>query len=237
MTLALSVCAWIGATVSGFIGMAGGVLLLVLMFILGVEPAVAIPVHAAVQIASNASRLFVHRRHVKWSAWSLFAIAAVPGPVLGLWLLERMDESAVKVGLGIVTLVAAWMPKGKKLVSRNYGFAIAGGLGGVFGVVVGAIGPLIAPFLLGRGYTRYEIIATHAACSTFLHALKIVAFSAVGFAFASHLVWIVPMSVAAVFGTLTGKVLLAHVDDRRFRGIYKLVLTVLAFRLCLAPWL
>jgi uncharacterized membrane protein YfcA len=236
VTLALSACAFLGATISGFVGMAGGVLLLVLMYLLGLEPAVAIPVHAVVQILANSSRWFVHRQHVKWASFALFAVAAIPGPLLGLWLVERIDESVAKAGLGVVTLLAAWLPKGKKLVSGDSGFAIAGALGGVFGVVVGAIGPIIAPFLLGRGYTRYEIIATHAACALFLHIVKLVAFSSIGFAFGTYVGWIVPMSIAAVLGTLAGKALLGRVDDKGFRLIYKLVLTILAVRLCLAPF-
>ncbi|MFQ5503212.1 MAG: TSUP family transporter [Planctomycetota bacterium] len=233
MTVLLTLCAYLGATVSGFVGMAGGVLLLVLMVLLGLDLMVAIPVHAVVQVAANASRLFAHAGNVKPRAVLYFTLAAIPGPVLGLWLVDRVDADRIKFLLGVVTLIAAWMPRrGIQVLGERTAFALGGMLGGVLGVVVGAVGPLIAPFLLGRGYDRYQMIATHAACSTLLHLVKIVAFGTIDFGYGEYIVWMAPMSAAVVAGTYTGKWLLGRLDERQFLLVYKSVLTLLALRLC-----
>ena len=52
------------ASISAVLGMAGGILLLAVM-LLFLEPAVAIPIHAIAQLASNSSRTLVHWRAIR----------------------------------------------------------------------------------------------------------------------------------------------------------------------------
>ena len=115
-------------------------------------------------------------------------------------------------------------------------------LGTILGVVVGATGPLLAPFFLRGGFERTELIATKAVCQVFNHLLKIVAFSGLyplppgvpvppPFAFGEHLGLIVPMAVATIFGTATGSWLLERMGERLFVVVYKVVLTAMAAQL------
>ena len=50
------------SALSAVVGMAGGITLLAIM-LLYMEPLVAIPLHAVVQLVSNGSRSLIHRRH------------------------------------------------------------------------------------------------------------------------------------------------------------------------------
>ena len=61
--------ALVGSTLSGFLGMGGGIFLLTVLFLCGLEPALAIPIHALVQLTSNGTRAVLFREHVRWSAW------------------------------------------------------------------------------------------------------------------------------------------------------------------------
>jgi uncharacterized membrane protein YfcA len=98
-------------------------------------------------------------------------------------------------------------------------------------VVVGATGPLIAPFFLRDGWAKEDIIATKAACQVFVHIQKIVAFGLIGFSFSEELIYVLPLAIAVILGTWCGKKVLAHLSEVRFRLIYRVVLSVLAIRL------
>ena len=230
--------ALVGSTLSGFLGMGGGIFLLTVMFLCGLEPALAIPIHALVQLTSNGTRAVLFREHVRWSAWRTFALCALPFPVLGLALASRLDPEQTKVMIGALVIFATWKPKGWKVAwGERPAFAAVGVVAGTLGVVVGATGPLIAPFFLRDGWRKEEIIATKAACQVFIHVQKILAFGFVGFSFAKELPHVVPLAAAVILGTWCGKKILAHLSEARFRMAYRVVLTGLALRLLATPWI
>nr|QQZ50750.1 sulfite exporter TauE/SafE family protein [Phenylobacterium glaciei] len=78
--------AWLGAlilagvlataTLSGVFGMAGGLILMGLLTALLPVPA-ALAIHGLVQMASNASRILLHLKHVVWRVVGFYAIGAV----------------------------------------------------------------------------------------------------------------------------------------------------------------
>lgn len=234
----LTGAAFIGATISGFLGMGGGIFLLVVLFLCGLDAAVVIPVHALIQLTSNSTRVALFRRHVRWSALSVFVLCALPFPIVGLALAGYLDAEMTRVMIGVLVLFATWKPKGWRVGwGERPAFASMGVIAGTLGVVVGATGPLIAPFFLRDGWAKEEIIATKAACQMFVHVQKIVVFGLVGFAFAAELPRVLPLAFAVVLGTWVGKKFLAHLTEKQFRLAYRLVLTGLALRLVATVWL
>jgi len=235
-TLILVGSSFLGATISGFLGMGGGIFLLTILFLCGLDPAVAIPVHAMVQLSSNGSRAVLFRERVRWSAFRVFAVVALPFPFLGLALVNELDAETTKVLIGALVLFATWRRKGGGVPwSENRSFAAVGALAGTLGVVVGATGPLVAPFYLREGWSKEDIIATKAACQVFIHTQKIVAFGVIGFSFADELFYVAPLLIAVIFGTWCGKRILAHLSEDRFRMAYRVVLTGLALKLLADP--
>ncbi len=239
MTLVVLVgAALVGSTISGFLGMGGGIFLLLVLFLCGLEPALAIPIHALVQLTSNATRAVLFRKHVRWSSWRTFALCALPFPVLGLALAAQLDSQQTRVMIGALVIFATWKPKNWKVGwGERSSFAAVGVLAGTLGVVVGATGPLTAPFFLRDGWSKEEIVATKAACQVFIHLQKIVAFGVVGFAFAAELPRVLPLAAAVVVGTWVGKKILSRLSEARFRLIYRVVLTGLALRLLASAWI
>jgi uncharacterized membrane protein YfcA len=98
-------------------------------------------------------------------------------------------------------------------------------------MTVGATGPLIAPFFLNLGLDRRALVGTKAACMSVGHLVKIAWFGVAGFAFGSHLVLLVAAGACVVAGTWVGSRILERVSERFFRGLYMVVLTVIALRL------
>jgi len=218
--------------------MAGGTFLLAMMAIIGVPGPVLIPLHASVQLVSNCTRVIAHREHICWRPFGVLALMATPFPLLGLELAEHLDFDQTKQLMGLLILYAAWVPKRSlNNLSETTSFGLAGVLGGTLGVVVGAVGPLIAPFFLRADMNKNNIIATKALCQAYLHILKIVAFGALGFTFKEQWQLFVPMAFAVIVGTYLGKWLLSRLKENRFRLLYKLILTLLAGRLILGGFL
>jgi uncharacterized protein len=223
---------FVGATISGLIGMAGGIFLLTVMLILGLPTSVAIPLHAAIQLASNSTRVIAYFEHVRWSALGPFVLIALPLPLVGLHWVSVLDEQVTKAVIGGLVLVAAWAPKGGLArLSERSAFGIAGAVAGTLGVVVGATGPIIAPFLLRNGWENEEVIATKATAQAFIHLQKLIAFGAAGYALGDWVPSLPPLIIAVVIGTFVGKWLLRFLTKEHFRLAYRGVLSVIAIRL------
>ena len=76
--LVLLVACFVTATISGILGMAGGVTLLGVMTALLPAP-VVVPLHGIVQLASNWTRTWAFRTHVRWPIFFAFMVPAVAG--------------------------------------------------------------------------------------------------------------------------------------------------------------
>lgn len=230
------------AVLSALVGMAGGITLLAVM-LLFLEPLLVIPLHGAVQLVSNSSRTFIQRRHLRSDIIWRYAILLVPAGFAGLWLARGLPPEATKVLIGLFVLTATWVP-GLLLLgahpeetSPEKRFFVLGGVVGVINIAIGATGPLIAPFFLNLGLTRFQLIGTKAACQMLGHLAKLIVFGVAGFAFAEWLPLLLVLSLCVIAGTFAGSRLLAHVNEVWFVRTYKTVLTLIALRLTLAPML
>lgn len=224
------------AAVSAVLGMAGGIMLLTVM-LLYLDPLVAIPVHALVQLASNSSRSIIHAREIRFDLFFPFMLLVVPAGFLTLPLATQIPADALRLAIGIFVLVATWR-KSWLLLGMNLDrvplkprFAVVGAGSGALGPLIGATGPFIAPFFLGIGLTRFELIGTKAACQAATHLAKIALFGFAGFAFAKYGWLTVAMAGSVVAGTFLGTRVLNKITDDRFTQLYRIALTLVALRL------
>ncbi len=79
----LTLCAYSTSVVSGVLGLGGGAMLLACILLAGVSPETAIPIHAAVQLVSNGSRVWAHRSNVRWRPFFILVLTALPSPASG----------------------------------------------------------------------------------------------------------------------------------------------------------
>ncbi len=244
MALILTVTSLVTATISGIIGMGGGILLLATLFCF-LPVAEAIPLHAAVQLASNGTRLFAFRAHVDRKAVRRFLSGAVPGTLVAgvvLWVLDPFatspggepvpSECWLKILIGAYILAVPYKPRFRQAVRAGNGerrrdFEIVGVAAGLAAPTIGAVGPLIAPVFAQNGYVKENLIATKAACQMLLHVLKIVVYAILGTIVIQRFsALLAPMAVAAILGTLLGKRVLRHVSAEMFTLLYRVALTV-----------
>ena len=202
----------------------------------------AIPAHAAVQMASNGTRVLAFIRNVDVKAFLRFLAGVVPGAAVGMCLLSLLGEPEssepyLKVLIGLFILTVTYLP-----VSRGdsgspesrWGFTTAGVLAGTAALTVGAVGPLIAPFFRRQDFVKERLIATKAVCQLATHLLKIPAFLFLRDLDVVRLGGLSLVMICMVIpGTLLGKKVVKGVSERHFKIAYRVALTVAGLKVLL----
>ncbi len=227
--IVLIVACFVTATVSAILGMAGGVTLLGVMTALLPAP-VVVPLHGIVQLASNWTRTWAFRRHVRWSIFFAFMMPAVLGVAIAANIWADLKLTWFKAWIGaFILFFLVWRRYKPKL--RNpplWSYGVLGLAAGLLAIFVGATGPFLAPFFLRDDFDNEEVIATKAVCQTWLHLLKIPAFLALSFDYTPYLAVLGALVAAVIGGTYFGKHLLSMISKERFVFWFQLVLALLA---------
>lgn len=246
----LTLAAYLTATLSGVLGMGGGMLLVGVMALL--LPATwVVPVHGVVQLCSNSTRTLVFLPHVRWryfAAYSPFLLLGVAGAAaiyilildvdsLGaLYDADKLEWFKPLIGLFLLLFLGWRRYKPTLRAPPLWLYAPLGAVTGFLAMFVGATGPFIAPFFLRDDFEKEEVIATKAACQMVGHGLKIPAFLIIGFEYSAHLPLLALLVAGVILGTLTGKRLLSRLDSKLFERLFIGLLTLLALHL-IGSWL
>ena len=211
-------------------GIGGGVAMLAALASL-TPPITALPVHGVVQIGSNFGRAALMRQYIHWSLVKPFVLGSVAGVAVGAAVFVALPTATLQIILGCFILYSVWAPKLKPSGIADSGFVLVGAVATFCTMFVGATGPLLAVFLSPDRLQRHNVVATHAACMSFQHALKVIAFGFLGFAYLPWLVLLIAMIGAGFLGTLAGRHVLNRLPERAFAWGFRAVLTLLALRL------
>ncbi|MGM0584192.1 MAG: TSUP family transporter [Pseudomonadota bacterium] len=208
-------------------GLGGGVTLLAVLALL-LPPAALIPVHGLVQLASNAGRAALMRREAARGPLLPFLGGAALGAALGGVAAVDLPGAWVELGVGGFVIWAA-LGRAPAAVSRFAG--AAGFVSTLLTMFFGATGPFVAAYVRTLELGRAAHVATTAVMMTAQHALKVVAFGLLGFAFGPWLVPVAAMAAAGFLGTLAGRRLLMRGSEARFRRVLTVLLVLLGARL------
>lgn len=196
-----------------------------------VPPGVIIAVHGLVQLGSNVGRTYVQRAHALWPLVARFAAGSLVGVVLGALFVVAVPERLLLALLGLFILAMAWVPKPRIPGLASTGLIVGGGLSTFITMFVGATGPFVQALLLPLKLEKRQLIATHAACTTLQHLLKVLAFGLLGFSFADWLPLVAGMILSGFIGTVAGTRLLEKLPERWFQITIKIALTVVGLDL------
>lgn len=229
--------ALLASAVSGVLGMGGGVILLAIMATV-LDPAVVVPIHGVVQMASNFTRSLALLRDVSWGLVARYVPLMIAGAWLGIQLYRVAGQPWFRPAVGAFLAASLLWDrfKPRRLRAPRWVFFPAGLGGGFLTVVVGATGPYLAAFFLRDDLERRQVVATKAAIQTFGHFLKIPAFLSIGFRYQDHAGTILPLLACVIVGTIAGTQLLRRLSEDVFRRVFRIVLGLLSVRLLLSPW-
>lgn len=219
------------AALSATIGMAGGIVLLsVMTFFLDLS--VIVPIHGVVQLVSNSTRTLSLIKNIE----KRILIPSVLGLPLGTLLSTQVIRSIANKELfyfliaGLILYVLFKPKKMPQLMIPFWAFGPLSFLVGFLNPIIGATGPLMAPFYLRDDLTKEQIVATKAAVQTVGHILKIPAFLYLGFHYTNHWVLIVCMVFGVILGTQLGVKILKKIDEKSFRLVFRCALLFAALR-------
>ncbi len=237
LTSVLGVMAIFTSVISGVVGMAGGIVLLSLMtFFIPLQHIV--PIHGVVQLVSNGSRCFFLRKKIVKEIALYFFLGAPIGTLGTYFFLSHISAKAIFYW-PIILLILYTLFKPKKmptLMISHKNFFFLGLAGGFLAPLIGATGPLVAPFFLRPDLEKEEIVATKACIQMFTHFLKIPLFLSLSFSYAQYSWVIVSMVVGAIIGTRLGVFLLGKISELLFKRIYQTALFIAVIRLIVKLW-
>ena len=224
----LGLAAFAGSTLTGIMGVGGGVLILVIMAQF-VPPSVLIPLHALVMLYSNLNRVVIQRRHIRWGyVWPFLAAGVIAIALVSPWV-DAMPVDLGQLLLGLFVLIATWRPHWFQV--GQWPASLSGGITGALSMFLGAMGPMVMAVLPRASWSRHEIIATHGMVMGLQYGVKAMAFAWIGFEWIAYLPALVAMCLASTLGNLAGARLLGRVPEQYFKWTLNALLTVLALRL------
>jgi uncharacterized membrane protein YfcA len=214
------------STLSGVLGMAGGVLLMALLVSLK-SIAAAMIIHGVVQGTSNGSRAWLLRRHIAYAILPPYLFGALIAFAVFTMLTLLPDKSFVMIAIGAFPWIALLIPKLNGLdITRRGTAAVCGGVVTSAQLFAGASGPLLDFFYLHARLDRYQIVANKALTQTLGHVLKLVYYGGVIGVGADGVepTFLALSVLAAVVGTRLGTRLLDRVGDGEFRRVSRWVI-------------
>lgn len=206
---------------SGIFGMAGGLILIgVCLALLDVAPAMVL--HGATQLAANAWRAFLWRRHLVWPILIRYALATTAVFVVMRFFAFIPDKALIYILLGLMPFATELLPQAwKPDIQRQGAPWIAGGVVGFFQVIAGVAGNIVDVFFQNSKLDRRQIVATKSATQAFGHMMRVLYFGSFTEAYSIEIPWWVfvgSIGLAMLGTTLAGKALnsMSEADFRRY---------------------
>lgn len=226
----LVIASFFTSALTAAVGLGGGIALIAVMATL-MPTSALVPVHGVVQIGSNGGRALVQLKHVDWPIVAWFTAGAIFGAGIGGAIAVELPSAALRAGIGAFVLWVVWgrPPKFGKVQKRA--MAAAGFASTFLSMFFGAAGPIGGAVLSTLGLTRHGFVANQAVTALVMHVFKIIAFGALGFAFAPWAGLILAMILSGFLGTLAGSKLLGKMNEATFKTGFKWVMTALALNL------
>jgi uncharacterized membrane protein YfcA len=192
------------------------------------------PLHATMLVVSGgliiqSSLVYKMRRTLDWGRLAPFLIAGLIGVPVGVWLVVKTDQGAIRLGVAIFLVVygfyALFAPRLPHVTAGKAADAAVGFLGGVMGGLVGLSGlaPAVWTQLRGwpkdvaRGVYQPFILVAHLAAVILIGAVALDRLGVVLFLLAAP---------AIALGGWVGWMIYGKLTERRFQQMFAGLLVV-----------
>lgn len=212
--------------ITAITGMGGGTVLIGLLPFF-IAPSALIPVHAATQLASNASRAWFSRELIDWRFICPFVLGAILGAMVFGVLVKLIVLDIIPLLIGFYILLSQWSKTFNYYTRRLENFYLIGFIQMGVGLFVGALSPMHMPLLL-KTYDNARAVSVGSVMMAVVHAAKLLVFVVIGFAFGDYWQVIVLMVVASSLGSWLGVRVRAYVPVAWLSKALPWLLTVIA---------
>jgi uncharacterized membrane protein YfcA len=165
--------AFVTATVSGVLGMAGGLLLMGALLLV-LPAAAAFVAHGLLQLVANGWRAVLHRRHVQVAIVGWYALGSLLAGAAVAAVSYVPSKPLTYLLLGLVPALV-WLPRGAlPLDASRPAHAVAAGVAvTAVNLLAGVAGPLLDVFFVRTTLGRHAVVATKAATQVLSHTAKV----------------------------------------------------------------
>ncbi len=226
----LLISSFLGSFITAALGVGGGAFLIAVMANI-VPPIALIPLHGIVQMGSNASRAVHTHKHMQWRVIGFFTLGALVASLCAVLIIGKVGTDIIPPLVALFILWLCWGPLPELgLGEKPFGLVLGGWLTTLATMVVGATGPLVSAWLGRKNVDRWTYTANFSSCMTLQHLLKIVVFGFTGFVFTDWIPLLIAMIIFGYIGTKIGLLVLGKLPEKKFKTMFKWLLTLLAIK-------
>jgi uncharacterized protein len=217
LLLSIFIAALLAFSISLICGGGAGLLLIpILGYVL---PAAQVPAALTTGTSvSSISKIWLFYQNIRWQLVRLFLPAAIPGVVLGAWLLSYLNPMYIELCMAIflVSNLPYVFKKTSSTEQRSllpiWVIRIVGLLAGLISGLTGAVGVLFNHVYFRCGLNKEEIVATRAANEIILHIIKLFLYVWLGLFTVNVLKLGLVVAIAAVLATIIMKIVLPRIS-------------------------
>jgi len=229
--LLLSVAAFLAAVLHGATGIAGGIVIsIVLSHAVGIKA--AIPITTCALIFSHASRMFLYLRNTDWKSVKIVLTFSAPSIFIGATVFAYLSPVTIAVMMALfltMSFPVKAYAKRRRLKTSN---SVLAGASVLWGILAGnVVGPgfVLAPFLLGRGMDRLTFVGSLATVVLCMNLIKLVVFGSGGLMTTELFVLGAVLGLATIPGNWLGKKLLERINNQHHQVIVDMMTVLMIF--------
>ena len=207
----------------------GFALVSVPIMVILLSPKMVVPIVLMHAILINLIILIEARKWVDLKRiWPLM-ISGIVGIPIGTYLLIVLDVSVLKVFIGAVIIpfaIASFLGFKKQIKNEKLAFAPVGFISGLLSASTTLSGPPVILFFVNQGVEKQIFRANLVAYFTVLSSATVFAFvlgDIITKEVINYAIWFLP---ATIFGAITGIKLTHKVDEKLFRNIALIIVTI-----------
>ena len=173
--ITLGIICFIGGVLSSVVGVGGGILVLSLLVTM-MPFLIASALHSIIMMIANIQKSVMLISFIEMDIVWRFLVGAVPGALLGAYVVTMIPAVWLYFIFGIFLLGFCYVEVAKSSVNfsvKKYDFFWVGGLTGFSAGILGAPGPVNAPFFLRYGLSKEAFIATASLTTIVVHLSKL----------------------------------------------------------------
>ena len=208
----------------------GGAMIILAITTTVLPVSAVVPLHSGLLIGSTLGRTAMFWHFIEWKIVGPFLIGSFFGTTLGAGIYVELPDNVIALAIGIVMLVAIWLPEVSWRPKLKHPWLIVGFIHSLLSAMF-AYGAVLHSIVLHKGMARRQIFATMAGCLGGMSVFKIASYAYFGFDFMPYLIVIGASILASFLGTWVGKRMSEQLPEKSFRLVYRVLVTVTAVRL------